>query len=158
MTPLLKDKIARVKAVLTADPQGVVAGDVHTPASVIPISISNHWRPYSEFLLEADGGRFGSIDVWSHAEISVKQYPSVDYPGGQDRWLVIGQLLYDPLVLEADTGQLYLFKRDCEANGELLGEFDEFFTYAVFGERYVEVIADGNQDEWWAVLRSAGIL
>lgn len=157
MTPSLRDKIARARAALTADPMGVVAGEVRAPAVVVPSHVRDRWALFADLLAEADGGRFGSIDVWSLAEYEAKQYPSVDFPGGRERWLIIGQLLYEPMALDSKTGQLYLFARDGDEDGENLGEFDEFFTDAVFGSRYAQVIADGDKDEWWGVLGAAGL-
>lgn len=157
MTPILKDKIAHAKAALAADPMGLLAGDIHASAQIQTISIDNRWQLFGDLLAEADGGRFGSIDIWSHTEYESKQYASIDFPGGQERWLIIGQLLYEPIALEAGTGRLCLFRRDGNKNGEDLGAFDAFFTDVVFGARYAEIVSDGDQDEWWSILSAAGL-
>jgi len=154
MTPTLRDKIARARAVLAANPMGAVAGEVRAPAAVVPFHVREQWDLFADLLAEVDGGRFGSVDIWSLAEYEAKQYPSVDFPGGRKRWLIIGQLLYEPMALESKTGQLYLFKGDGDEDGEILGDFDEFFADTVFGSRYAQVIADGDKDEWWSVLRN----
>ncbi len=157
MTPELKKKISDARSALEADAMGIVAGEIRSGNSAQKNIDFYIWKPYFEFLSETNGGRFGSIDIWSSDEYSNRQYQTVDFPGASDRWIVIGQILYEPLALEAKTGKLYLFRRDGDLNGEYLGLFDYFFTNVVFGCDYTKIIPDGDKDEWWSILGDAGL-
>lgn len=157
MTPDLRRRISAARQVLTEEPMGLIAGEI-SRGIVVPEVKLLHWPSFREFLEEANGGRFGSIDVWSVDEYPDKQYPAVDFPGSFKRWLIVGQILYEPLALEADTGELRWFRRDGDLQGEMLGEFDDFFSRVVLGDGYTGIIPDGDQDEWWSILEKAKLL
>lgn len=157
MNDILSQRIKKFREILVNQPDGFVAGDIPKGKQINFEDTMEKWEPYFSFLREADGGRFGIIDIWSYEEYPEKQYCVVGLPGEIDRWLVIGQLTYDILALEANTRNIYLFDNDSEnePTGKLLGEFDEFFTNVVFGDGYSSVISNPDQDAWWKVLKTA---
>lgn len=157
MNPVLKDRISKVREALANSPIGVLAG--HIPYGISrDAARENKWSSYFSFLEEVNGGRFGSVDIWSFDEYGSKQYLASEYTNGTKTWLVIGQLLYEPLVLEANTDQLYLFRENGSNSGEPLGTFDTFFSEVIFGKSYPRFIADGGLDEWWEILKVAGLI
>jgi hypothetical protein len=107
-------------------------------------------EPWDRFLAEADGGRFGSIDLWSADELDQKQFYASEMPGGSGAWLVIGQILYEPLAVSRETNQVVLYARNCEPKD--LGEIDYLLAHTVFGDGYASVIPDAEQEEWWQLI------
>ena len=154
MTPELREKISRARSSLSANPMGFVIGEVRNGVEASSRK-ARSLTAFDEFLLEADGGRFGAIDIWSSAELVSKQYVADDLPGPPKRWLVIGQILYDPLAMDLETNELWLFRQDIDPEGERLGDFDDFFSDVIFGEGYARVIPDGDQDEWYLIIRDS---
>jgi hypothetical protein len=151
----LRSRIERMRAVLERDPDGITAGELRPAAESNSEYPDKSCEPYQSFLEVCDGGRFGSIDVWSSREIEGKQFVAVDFPGGPDAWLVVGQILYEPIACDGQ-GRLRLFVRGGPDEGEDLGQFDEFFM-GVFGAEYRGIVANGDLDPWWQALGSAGL-
>ena len=58
---------------------------------------------YISFLRECNGGRFGIVDLWSYGELPNKQFRIGKY---KDSWLEIGQILYEPLLINKKVGKL----------------------------------------------------
>ena len=59
--------------------------------------------------------------------------------------------------MENGTDHLFLFQGDREKLGLDFGKFDEFFIEAVFGPRYAKIVPNGEKDEWWDILKFAGL-
>lgn len=146
MNERLKDRIHQLRARLARGSAGIVAGEIRPPNPSAGTGVEN----WDQFLAEADGGRFGSIDIWSLDELDKNQFYAIDMPGGQRAWLVVGQILYEPVAVSRKTGEVVLHPQ----NGKVrdLGDTDQFLTHVVFGDGYVDVIPDGYQDEWWSVI------
>ena len=146
MNETLRNRIAELREKLENDPVGVVAGEFRKPNA----SASSGVALWDQFLTEADGGRFGSIDIWSFAELDQNQFYTSQMPGGSDAWLVIGQILYEPLAISRETNKVVCYPQNGEPRD--LGEIDRFLIHNAFGVGYAEIIPDAEQEEWWRVL------
>lgn len=133
---------------LSSHPEGMVAGDVRQPEPTAATGVAL----WDEFLRAADGGRFGSIDLWSNKELAGNQYVAADMPGGAHAWLVVGQVLYEPLAVSRATNEVVLFPRDGQPR--TLGEIDHFISYYLLAYGYADIIPDAAQDAWWQVLQA----
>lgn len=146
MNESLKNRIAQIRFALKIDPAGIVAGDIRLPNA----NAGTGFALWDQFLAEADGGSFGSIDIWSVDELDQKQFYASQMPGGSAAWLVVGQILYEPLAVSRKTHQVVLHPQ----NGDpmILGKIDDFLSHTVFGNGYAEVIPDAEQEEWWQLI------
>lgn len=147
MNDLLNHRICRLRDALAGNSIGILAGKI--PNGIEGFCENSKWSSYFDFLRCANGGRFGSFDVWTLEDHKSKQFLIPASETGE--WLVIGQLLYEPIALKADSDSLYLFRNGPDLI-ELLGPFDSFFTHVVFGENYPKFVAEGEMDEWWKIL------
>ncbi|MNC72307.1 hypothetical protein D3C75_1233400 [compost metagenome] len=67
-------------------------------------------------------------------------------------WLEVGQILYEPLVINRKSGLLYLLKEEEHIKGEEnIGDWNDFLFNYVFGYKY-NSIATGV-DDWWLLLK-----
>lgn len=150
----LQRRIEMLRPLLAED---IAAGQIGEGRRDPPPPALARWTPYADFLAIADGATFGSIDLWSSEDLPENQYQVVDLPGGAERWLIVGQVVYEPLALEADTGELRVFPRYGVVEGQPLGLFESFVLRVLSGE-YSELVRDGEEDdEWWAALLKAGL-
>lgn len=152
----VSESLEKMRQVISEEPDGIVAGDIPAGCQDELADLQSKWNSFAEFLKLADGATLGSVDLWSHDHLPEQQYPVIDFPAGAARWLVVGQLLYEPLALEANTGALWLFRRNGPNEGEPLGSFDEFLL-RLLSEGYADVVADGAEDECWDLLAKAGL-
>ena len=155
MTPELATKIAVARKALADSEDGDLAGTIGAPTARV-INVLPGWELYREFLQLADGATFGGVDLWSADELPDKQYVSVDFPGQGNRWLAIGQVLYEPVALEKATGRVRLFRVDGDPDGEDLGDFDSLLG-RLLGPGYEQLVPDVDDDEWWTLLKAAGL-
>jgi hypothetical protein len=153
----LDDALRRLRSILEADPDGILAGSIREPCRADLTSLRLHWRSYADFLERTDGATFGSVDFWSWNDLPNKQYPAIDFPGGPQRWLVVGQILYEPCALDAESGELRLFRRYGEPEGQSLGGLSSFVG-RLLSRDYASVVIEGEHDEWWRALERAGLL
>ncbi|MFC4254647.1 hypothetical protein GRI97_04370 [Altererythrobacter xixiisoli] len=141
MNETLLNRIVELRARLAAEPAAPLFGDI--PAgSVNPQTGSPLW---DDFLRVADGARFGSVDLFSSSEISGKQF----YLQGRTDALVIGQILYLPLILDKNTGCLALMRDDTIVD---LGPCDPFIETFLLGPRYVEIEESFVDDDWCTIV------
>jgi hypothetical protein len=77
-------------------------------------------------------------------------------PGGQHEWLVIGQMIYEPIGLNRTSGEVVCFAEGREPIA--LGSVETFATDYLLGKAYSTVIPNSQQDEWWKVLREAQVV
>lgn len=150
MNAALRSRIAQIRSAVEADPEGIVAGEVRPPyphaSTGVPL--------WDQFLAEADGGRFGSIDIWPAADLAQNQFYTSEVQGGSEGWLVIGQVLYEPLMLSRETGNVMVHPQTGDARS--LGSVDHFLAHHVFGAGYADLVLGGEQDGWWEILRRTG--
>lgn len=65
-------------------------------------------KVYEEFLKVCNGGRFGSIDLWSSEIFLDNQYRIINIEGESNNCFCIGQVLYEPIVIKLDTEKKYI--------------------------------------------------
>ena len=99
--------------------------------------------------------RCGSIDIFGADIIQDYQFMVNNIPGGNDKWLYIGQILYEPVVINKIDSKVYRFFRGNEDinTADCLGLFDEFLLNYVFGDKYAEIVPDAEDDEWYRFLK-----
>lgn len=146
MNESLRTKMAQVKEKLDADPAGVIAGEFRPSTTSVATGIAC----WDQFLAVTNGGRFGSIDIWSTDEIDQNQFYTSQMPGGSSAWLVVGQVLYEPLAVSRKTHEIVLHPQN--GSPKNLGEIDQFLMHNVFGEGYADIVPDVEQEEWWQVI------
>lgn len=155
MTPDIEERIGRMRTALGRDPNGIVAGEL-PPGAVAGLDVlEQRCPPYAAFLRVCDGGRFGSVDFCNSKGIWDAQYLGSDLPTAGQGVVVIGQLLYEPLLC-TQVGDVACFSHDDGSPGRMLGTLDAFLL-SLLGPGYPSVIPDGAKDEWWGVLRAAGL-
>lgn len=148
MNTVLRTRIEQLRKVLENDPASIVAGEIRPPCSNSRTGI----LLWDQFLTEANGGRFGSIDLWSTDELGKNQFYTSQMPGGSNVWLVVGQILYEPLAVCRVTNDTVVYPQNGEAQN--LGGIDHFLSHYAFGEGYSKIIPNGEQDEWWQILHT----
>jgi len=115
---------------------------------------------YSEFLEVTNGARFGAIDFWSYDDLKRNQYTLHERQNSNGSLIAIGQILYEPLVLDIADQSVYTFKQDDDAVVPMtfLGDFDDFLSTYVFGEKYQKIIPDYDNDEWILFLKKLKVI
>lgn len=149
MDEALKSRLERIRSILRNDPDTIVAGDLRDPATD---SLAAVWAPYAALLRIADGGRLGVVDLWSAAELLDNAWVAEHLPGGPEKWLAIGQLLYEPIGMNRE-GKVTVFP--AHAPPRSLGTLDSFLE-AITGPGYARLFDGADQTPWWEVLRTAG--
>lgn len=160
MNDKLKWIIKTVKSELSKEPSAIIIGKLGDSSKNEVLNDDLNLQPYYEFLRECNGARCGSIDLWS-AEILLKnQYRVTEIPGGEDNWICIGQILYEPTVINKMDGKVYRFYQGHETDmpADCFGIFDEFLMRYVFGENYAEIIPDADEEEWYQFLKKINLL
>ena len=110
---------------------------------------------YYDFLKESNGARFGIIDFCNFERMEGIQFRVTDLPGAEKEWLCIGQILYEPLVMNRKSKLLYLYFQGNEDDKEPIyfGQFDDFLANYVFGAKYAEIVPNCDEDDWYAFLK-----
>ena len=153
MNTLIKNKIEKAKEILDLDPNAPIIGEmVNSTISTESLKKYSQWSEYCEFLQLVNGARCGSIDLWSLDELESNQYMVEHLANDCSSWICVGQILYEPLLLQKGTNQLLLFLSENDKNGEKLGTFDTFLEKVVFGTEYKKYVEDGELDEWWGLI------
>lgn len=149
----LYDLITKVKVTLEAEPDSIIYGELGAGRSDLEMK-DTALQSYLEFLKQFNGARCGAIDLWSFETLSSHQYRIADIRGGPDQWLEIGQILYEPLVINKYSGHIYYCKQDHQEvwTKKDLGDFNHFLCHYVFGLKYEEIVPDVHQDEWYSLL------
>lgn len=154
MVLIVNDDIARrlatLRARLDVRPDGVLVGDIPAGATA-PASGDDTW---DQVLALADGGRLGSVDLFSSANLARNQFVLADVLGGQETWLVIGQVLYQPLLLSRASHELSIRTADGELRA--LGPATAAINHYLLGSGYLELDPTFAEDDWWEFLRTAG--
>jgi hypothetical protein len=115
---------------------------------------------YSEFLDITNGARFGAIDLWSYDDLTRNQFVLHDRQNSKESLISIGQILYEPIILDINDQKVYTFKLDDDSDIPMtfIGGFDYFLRNYVFGERYGEILPDYDSDEWIIFLKDLKII
>ena len=100
MNDNLKIKIEKARLELQKETSAPIIGKLNEG-----INSDNKLIPqfYRDFLSVCNGGRYGSIDLWSNELILDNQYRVTELDGENEKWFCIGQVLYEPLVVKLDT-------------------------------------------------------
>ena len=148
----LKDRFATIRAELGRRVDGIRLGELAAPLPN-PSGLSSRFQ-YSWFLSQiANGGHCGVVVLLSSDELSRSQFYLEEFPEFSDDGLVIGSLLYDPLVLRSTAGVFVL--RDGIASP--LAQFEELVSALVSSAGYLEIIGD-SADGWGTFLREQNML
>lgn len=152
MTQKLNQIIEKVRYELSKNPSLITAGKINNGICKDDKDLSI--KPYREFLDVCDGARCGIVDLWSNENIKKNQYRVMNIDGGNEKWVCIGQILYEPLVFNLEDEKIYLFYQghENEIKGKCFGNFDDFLLNYVFGKKYKELISDTVNDEWYMFL------
>ncbi|MEK4063903.1 MULTISPECIES: hypothetical protein [Paenibacillus] len=149
--------IKKVKEKLVAEPDSIIFGELNEGNTGIK-SNDDCIKQYFEFLKESDGARCGAVDLWSFDEFPSHQSRVSDFLGGIENWIEVGQVLYEPLVIDKNSGQVYCFCQGHPARvGQTLGDFHYFLLNYVFGGKYEELIPDAHLDDWYQFLKRIGL-
>lgn len=152
MNNILEDIINKLKISLKEDPNGIIIGEFNDGITSIKFN-SLHLTQYISFLEKTNGARCGAIDFWSFEELPDNQFRVREFPDVIDRWLEIGQVIYQPLCIDRSSGSLILIKDE----GSLIRfqEFvnlDTFLLNFVFGKKYDEIVPNVEKEEWFQFL------
>ncbi|MDQ0178362.1 hypothetical protein [Bacillus chungangensis] len=162
MNDTLKTIIEKMRAALESDPDGLIIGKFRSGKEIDSSIFKDATKEYADFLAISNGARCGSIDLFPF-EIMSESQSFLDLlenlEDAQEQWIYIGQVLYDPIIINKINGFVYHFyeglpleKREC------YGTFEEFLINYVFGKRYSEIIPDANNDEWYQLLKRLQII
>ncbi|MBU5354914.1 hypothetical protein KQI74_21690 [Paenibacillus barcinonensis] len=153
MDKQLHNLITRVKIKLEAEPKGIIYGEFYKGNTDIKSS-DKVLKPYFEFLGVTDGARCGVMDFWSFNELGSHQYRIADLIGGLEKWIEIGQILYEPLVIDKHSGEVFCFEQGYQiSTDKSLGDFNYFISNYVFGPKYKEFVPDVDLDDWFQFLK-----
>ena len=155
MTEQLKLIIQTVKTELDKDPNGIIAGKINEGTTIKQKNSDPALQIYYDFLRECNGASFGAIDLFEIEILEKHQFVVTGIPGGEENWFCIGQILYEPVLINKNDLKLYLFYRDNEDvdPADCLGYLDDFLMNYVFGAKYVDIIPDADNDEWYQLLK-----
>lgn len=154
----IKKMIDCLKEALKEDPSTIIFGKlndgftgIHEEADSLKLG------KYYDLLKVTNGARCGDIDFWSYSELESNQYVLSDIQDDKESWLSIGQILYEPLLMNRFDGNVYKLDEDgTTMNG--FGELDFFLKNDVFGSGYCKVIPDSEQDDWFLFLKEKRII
>lgn len=150
--------IGCLKEGLKEDPSTIVFGKlndgitgIHEEADFLQLG------EYYNLLKLTNGARCGDIDFWSYSEIERNQYVLSDIQDDKQSWLAIGQILYEPLIMNRSDGNVYKLDEDGTTMNSF-GDLDFFLKNVVFGSGYCRVIPDSEQDDWYLFLKEKEII
>jgi hypothetical protein len=151
MNDRLKSRIEKLRRLLLSRGDGVLLGEFRAELKKAPELelIPAH----AAFLAVSDGGRFGSVDVWSSDELPQNQFRAEVRPGGTSHWLEIGQVAYAPVFLRRSDGAIEL-PEFAHTTNRVVPDIDTFLDYYVFGSQYAELFDGAQNDRWNGFLAS----
>lgn len=149
MNDRLKSRIEQLRRALEARSDGITLGEFRPAMKKLPrLELG---ALHAAFLGFSDGGRFGSVDVWSSDELSQNQFRAEVREGGASAWLEVGQVNYEPIFLRRSDGTVELPWRSDHAP-RTVSDVDTFFEEYVFGRKYAELFSGAANDRWNAFL------
>ncbi|MFE6076989.1 hypothetical protein ACFVQB_21225 [Paenibacillus sp. NPDC057886] len=158
MNSQLKNVIEQVNEALVQDDDSIIYGEINSGIEVINAD-TPHMRQYYDFFGISNSARCGGIDFWSYEELNKNQYRLTSWMDDVGDWLEVGQVLYEPLVINRNSGLLYVLK---EEEGiqveENMGEWDDFLFNYVFGNGYRSILPGVDVDEWYLLLKRLGFV
>ena len=160
MNTILLQTFNLVKNELDKNPASIVFAQLKPGIKIDEEEAIEKIGAYSEFLEVTDGARFGGIDFWNYDVLTRNQFMLHERQNSKDSLLSIGQILYEPLVLDIADQSVYTFKQDDDSAIPMtfIGGFDDFLSQYVFGEKYQEIIPDYDSDEWILFLKKLKVI
>lgn len=154
----IQEMIEGLRASLKSDPDGFLIGDLpagNPKVEILPGPLGEHLA----FLRMCDGARCGVIDLWPLEHIPGQQYRIENFPGAVE-WLSVGQVLYEPLVLNRISGKVKLLTYGFPPviDGPEYGSFNDFLQESVFGSGYLSLALNDQNDDWALLLKAHGYL
>lgn len=154
----IKKMLDRLKEALNEDPSTIVFGKLNNGITGIQEEEDSlRLGKYYDLLKLTNGARCGDIDLWSYSELERNQYVLSDMQDDKASWLSIGQILYEPLIMNRFDGTVYRLDEDGTTMYGL-GELEFFLNDVVFGSGYCKVIPDSEEDDWFLFLKKKGII
>ncbi|NGZ77917.1 hypothetical protein [Saccharibacillus alkalitolerans] len=153
----LNQIIDQVRTELLKSPEHIVIGKIKDAAE-LDESAKIIASDYRKVLNLFDGARCGAIDLWSYADLRQYQFRVSDVEGGPNAWIEIGQVLYEPLLLDRAKGSVYLLNTDREQLRLLADNLQSFLKNDVFGPGYAKLFPDCEHDDWYLFLRKMGLV
>ena len=158
MNPRIVEKIQLVREGLSKEPLRRRLAIAELPDGREAMHPEGNWIKYYELAKVCNGARFGNILFWNLEELEGNQFPSESIPGGRIRWLVVGKLEDDSLVLEAGTGMLWRFPWDAHSSPRRgFSDFDWFVENTALGPGYADAVFNGHEDDWFLFLKAHGL-
>ena len=173
MNDELRRRIELLRTALEADPQIATAGELPPGAASIP-PVDEPLEQHRQLLLLTDGPSLGPFFFSRYSRLESNQWLADDYPGGRDRWLCIGRLDDEPILLDRRSGEVYWIYPDTpddiveafsdpDDRSHCFGDLDGFLLNDVLGDRY-KLHYDDNEgydyaeDEWYQLLKHHGFV
>ncbi|SHL73469.1 hypothetical protein [Flavobacterium chilense] len=149
-------KISLARIELEKNPANITFGQLKKGIENSDEELEKRIGVYSDFLKITNGARCGSIDLWSHNDLQRNQFILFDRQNSKKSLISIGQILYEPLILDINNQNVYTFKRGDESSTPMtfIRDFEYFLNNYVFGEKYGEIIPDYENDEWFLFLKN----
>ncbi|WP_421662224.1 hypothetical protein [Lysinibacillus telephonicus] len=151
----IKSIIENMKKCLKEDPSSIVFGELNDGIGEINEAAILKLGKYYDFLSLTNGARCGDIDFWSYNDLEKNQYVLSDIQDERESWLSIGQILYEPLLINKFDGIVYEFIVD-DGSMNSFGELEFFLKNYVFGPSYCKVIPNSENDDWFLFLKKNG--
>lgn len=155
MDQVIHQRLRLVRHYLDSDPRSLTAAKLREGWSGDQ-QVPDEGSAYFEFLKESDGARFGIIDLFDHALLPERNSDIEEFDTGL--WLCVGQVLYEPLLIDRRNGNVAILKRDSGEIIKIAASFDAFLENYAIGPRYSELLARPAEDRWSQVLRSLAII
>ncbi|MHC1748057.1 MAG: hypothetical protein AB9856_06665 [Cellulosilyticaceae bacterium] len=151
------DKLKYIKMKLNEDEESIVFADLNEGTDDKIFSNEPNLVEYQDFIKFCNGARCGSIDLWGLEDIPKNQFYIGQYT---DIWICIGQILYEPIVINKKNGNVYLFdtSNSCVEYNKKFGSFNNFLNKFVLGNQYNEIIPDIKSDEWYIFLKKIEVV
>lgn len=155
MNDKLKNIIETVKKELSKEKKYVCFAKLNEGIEDKRIKDNLNISMFYEFLYECNGARCGEIDLWDINQLLRSRYRVTDIPNGEEMCVCIGQVNYEPIVINKFNGNVYRFYQGHETDikADCFGSFDEFLSSYVFGDKYVDIVTNAENDEWYKFIK-----
>ncbi len=152
MDKKIADLLQIIRGKLVNNPDSILFADMGKKNSDIQCMNPNI-SEYYKFLEICDGARFGCVDLWSYKELESAQYRKDNMLPEKEKWLEIGQIIYEPLVVNIENGSMICFSGHYGDENQILHEFkdfNEFLEQYILGDMY-KIIGGNCQDDLWYI-------
>jgi hypothetical protein len=113
----------------------------------VPICIAS-------WLAEMNGGTCGVFDFWSLDQLLLEQRVLSILDFSPVRFVYFGQWIYNPLLLERESGTVICIDPVSSIRLHDFGLFDDFMLTIVFGIGYKDYDPDGGNSEWYRLVEA----